>query len=92
MTSYDEVQGLLRGLLVQIPVPPTDDLDLIEQFISNNEYGLAVEVLMDTIEERGLPLSESQLTAIAEAGRMAHVGPEYARWLIRRDDASGPWG
>lgn len=76
------MQGILRGLLVQLPALPEPELDLIEQFISNYEYGLAVEVLMDTIELDSLQLSEDQFVAVAEAGQLVQVGPAYRRWLL----------
>lgn len=77
----DEVQGILRGLLVLLPSLPARELDFIEQFISADEYALAVEVLMDTVEVVGVPLSEVQRVALAEAGRMVRVGPDYEHWL-----------
>lgn len=77
----DEVQGTLRGLLVQLPSLPEKELDFVEQLISNYEYGLAVEELMDTIELSGLKLSSDQHAALAEAGRLVHVGPDYQHWL-----------
>lgn len=36
---------------------------------------------MDTIEIVEVRLSKAQRLALADAGRMVHVGPEYEHWL-----------
>jgi hypothetical protein len=61
MAYYDEVTGVLRGLLIRLSDRlPRPDQVLVSDFIDANELGLALEQMADTLSEDDRPISDQE--------------------------------
>jgi hypothetical protein len=71
---YEEIAGLLRGLLIRLSDRLSDkDLLLIAEFIDANELGLALEQMAEVLSEDAHPLGpdeRSDMLALVERMRM----------------------
>ncbi len=70
--SYEEIAGLLRGLLVRLDNRiQAKDVPLISEFIDVGELGLALEQMADVLSEDEQPLASDERADILElADRM----------------------
>ena len=80
-----EVGMLMQQKFAQVggkPQPGSDldqsglsnGLEVVKDYMSHNELGLALEHLCYMIEETSLPLSEKAYTSIVAAGRLMQIG------------------
>lgn len=59
--AYEEIAGVLRGLLVRLDDRlPDMDVTPIDEFIDVNELGLALEQLADVLSEDEQPLTAEE--------------------------------
>jgi hypothetical protein len=78
MTMRDELRlilerhctALINGLADQIDRP---DLELLDDFVQNYEYGLALETLEALIVERSVSLTEQQKSEIRQLKRQMNM-------------------
>jgi hypothetical protein len=81
MTHYEQIAGLLRGLLARLSDRLSDkDLTLIAEFIDVNELALALEQMADVLSEDEQPLTSderSDMLVLVErmqmGGRVPHA-------------------
>ena len=58
---YEEIAGLLRGLLIRLDDRlPGRDVSVIAEFIDSNELGLALEQMADVLSEDERPLARAE--------------------------------
>jgi hypothetical protein len=79
---YEEVAGLLHGLLIRLDDRLLgQDPTLIAEFIDVNEFGLALEQMADVLSEDEKPLSaDERVDMLALVDRM-QMGDRVARAL-----------
>lgn len=87
-TSYDEIAGLLHGLLIRLDDRlPGKDVTLIAEFIDANELGLALEQMADVLSEDETPLSADErddMLGLVDRMRMDDRVPRALAFCVER--------
>ncbi len=75
-SDFDEISGVLRGLLVRVGDRTTDQaLTLVSEFIDAGELGLALEWLADDLSEYEQPLAADERLDMLTLARRMEMGP-----------------
>jgi hypothetical protein len=79
---YEEIAGLLHGLLVRLDDRiPGGDITLIAEFIDANELGLALEQMADALSEDEKPLTEDERADMLALVERMQMGDRVSRAL-----------
>jgi hypothetical protein len=79
---YEEIAGLLHGLLVRLDDRiPDGDITLIAEFIDANELGLALEQMADALSEDEKPLTEDERADMLALVERMQMGDRVSRAL-----------
>lgn len=79
LAQYEEIAGVLRGLLIRMDDRlPDKDVRLVAEFIDVGELGLALEQIADALAEDALPLAPDErndMVALADRMQMGDRVP-----------------
>jgi len=78
-TYYEDIQGRLRGLLIELGRHfARDQAALISELIDANECGVALEMMSQILDEGKAPVPKEQVTEIARLGEQMDL-PDVVR-------------
>jgi hypothetical protein len=71
---WETLDGLLRQSLDDVrSLLPAQDARSVEEFIEHNEFGLAYEWLMDTLDECSISIDEATSSRLREAAQLMEL-------------------
>lgn len=81
-SDFDEISGVLRGLLIRLGGRTTDQaLTLVSEFIDAGELGLALEWLADDLSEYEQPLTADERSDMLALVSRMEMGPRVENAL-----------
>jgi len=88
VTYYEEISGILRGLLIRLDDRlPRGDQILINEFIDANELGLALEQMTDALAEDDRPISAQERADVLGLADRMQMDDRVSRALAFCPDA-----
>lgn len=75
---YENIRGRVRGLFISVDPFPADEAALIDELIDANEPGVALEMLIAMLIERGTTIPSPLVDQFADLVRTMDLSPELA--------------
>ena len=75
---FQELAERLRRIIDTVGPLPTQRRALIEEFVDQYELGLALELLSETLFDRGTPVEDLTLAEVDRLVELMGLGPEVS--------------